>query len=175
MPEGARPAEVPHGPIQRLAPLVRGAQLDHVAVAVGDLAAAAALFRDVLGGGFIMGSEIEHQAFRFVQYRLPGGGKFELVTPTAEGFVSRFLDRRGEGVHHVTLKVERIEEQIERLRAGGVHLTLVNLSNPHWKEAFIHPANAHGVLIQLAQSKHDDDEAARHLREAFPEAVLLGA
>jgi methylmalonyl-CoA/ethylmalonyl-CoA epimerase len=174
MPEDARRDRSLHDAVGAIAPLVQGASLDHVAVAVRDLSAAARLFRDVLGGEFLMGSEIEHQSFRFVQYRLPAGGKFELVTPMAEGFVSRFLERRGEGVHHVTLRVERIEEQIERLRAGGVNLTLVNLSNPHWKEAFIHPSNAQGVLVQLAESAHSEDEAARHLGERFGEAMLLG-
>jgi methylmalonyl-CoA/ethylmalonyl-CoA epimerase len=157
-------------------PLVEGAALDHVAIAVRDPASAAGLFRDVLGADFLMGAEAPDQGFRFVQYRFPGGGKVELVTPTAEGsFVSRFLDRRGEGVHHITFKVERIEEQVERLRAGGVPLTLVDLGDPEWKEAFIHPSLAHGVLIQLAQSAVDDDTAARHLAERFPEAALLEA
>jgi methylmalonyl-CoA/ethylmalonyl-CoA epimerase len=154
--------------------LVRGAQVDHVAVAVHDLADGATLFRDVLGGEFLFGADVTPQAFRFVQYRLPGGGKFELVTPIAEGFVSRFLERRGEGVHHVTLKVSGIEEQVARLETAGVPLTLVSFSDPHWKEAFIHPSNAHGVLIQLAESSHPDEEVAVHMRQRFPEAVLLG-
>ncbi len=158
-----------------LAPLIRGARLDHVAVAVRNLRDASVLFRDVLGGEFLFGAEIPHQAFRMAQYRLPGGGKFELVTPMADGFVSRFLDRRGEGVHHITLKVEGIEAQIERLERAGLALTLVNVSNPGWKEAFIHPKDAHGVLIQIAESSHDDEETARHMRERFPEAALLEA
>ena len=153
---------------------VRGAALDHVAVAVRDPAPAARLFRDVLGASFLMGADSPDQAFRFVQYRFPGGGKVELVTPTSEGFVSRFLDRRGEGVHHITFRVERIEDQVERLRGSGVPLTLVSFDDPRWKEAFIHPSHAHGVLIQLAESPDTDDEAARHLAELFPEAALLG-
>jgi methylmalonyl-CoA/ethylmalonyl-CoA epimerase len=157
-----------------VAALVEGARLDHVAVAVRDIAAGARLFRDVLGGGFLFGGDVEPQAFRFAQYRVPGGGKVELVTPLGEGFVSRFLNRHGEGVHHVTLKVRVIEEQVARLKAAGVPLTLVNFSNPNWKEAFIHPREAHGVLIQLAESEHEDDELAAHMRERFSEAALLG-
>jgi methylmalonyl-CoA/ethylmalonyl-CoA epimerase len=153
--------------------LVRGARLDHVAVAVRDLAGAAALFRDTLGAEFLFGSDVRAQAFRAVQYRWPGGGKVELVTPTAEGFVSRFLDRRGEGMHHLTLRVDRIEEQIERLESAGIPLILVSLKDPTWKEAFIHPSNARGVLVQLAESPHSDDDTARHFADLFPEAVLL--
>jgi len=151
---------------------VRGAELDHVAVAVRSLAAGAELFRDVLGAQFLMGAETP-QAFRFAQYVFPGGGVVELVSPMGDGFVSRFLERRGEGVHHVTLKVTGIEDQVERLREAGVPLTLVNLENPGWKEAFIHPSHAHGVLVQLAESRYSREESARHLSERFPEAALL--
>jgi methylmalonyl-CoA/ethylmalonyl-CoA epimerase len=164
-PDSAGPAALP---------LIRGAGLDHVAVAVRDVARAAGLFRDVLGGEFLYGADIHDQGFRFVQYRFPGGGKVELVTPLGEGFVSRFLDARGEGVHHVTFKVPDLPAQVERLRAAGLEPVNVNLGNEQWREAFIHPRDAHGVLVQLAQSKHHDDETAAHLREAFPEAALLG-
>jgi methylmalonyl-CoA/ethylmalonyl-CoA epimerase len=110
-----------------------------------------------------------------VQYRFPGGGKVELVNPMGEGFVSRFLDRRGEGVHHLTLKVKGIEAQVRRLEEAGIPLTLVDLSNPSWREVFIHPKVAHGVLIQIAESAHEDDDVAEHLGERFPEAALLAA
>jgi methylmalonyl-CoA/ethylmalonyl-CoA epimerase len=143
-------------------------------VAVRDVAAAAGLYRDVLGGEFLFGEDVPDQGFRFVQYRFPDGGKIELVTPIADGFLSRFLERRGEGMHHVTFKVPDLRSEVRRLREAGVELTLVSLDDAEWKEAFIHPRVAHGVLIQLAQSKHDDDEAAAHLRELFPEAALLG-
>ena len=96
-----------------------------------------------------------------------------LPRPLADGFVSRFLDRRGEGVHHVTFRVSDLTDQVERMRAGGVELMQVSLDDEHWKEAFIHPRHAHGVLIQLAESPHGDDESARHFRDAFPEAALL--
>ena len=96
------------------------------------------------------------------------------MTPVADGFVSRFLETRGEGVHHVTYRVQDIEAQVDRLRRAGVRLTLVNLANEHWKEAFLHPRDAHGVLIQLAESPHDEDDTAQHMRDRFPEAMLLG-
>jgi methylmalonyl-CoA/ethylmalonyl-CoA epimerase len=172
MDEPASIASIP--PIPRsLAPLVRSARLDHVAVAVRDLASAAALYRDVLGAEFLMGGDVEGQGFRFVQYRWPGGGKIELVMPIEDGFVSRFIDRRGEGVHHVTFRVDALEEQVTRIQEAGVPLTLVSFDNPYWKEAFVHPDLAHGVLIQLAESPYSEDESARHFAVRFPEAVLL--
>jgi catechol 2,3-dioxygenase-like lactoylglutathione lyase family enzyme len=97
------------------------------------------------------------------------------VTPTGDGFLARFLERRGEGLHHVTLRVSDIEAQIDRLRSGGIDPVMVDLRDQTWKEAFIHPRDARGVLIQLAESPYDDDDTARHFGPAFPEAALLEA
>jgi methylmalonyl-CoA/ethylmalonyl-CoA epimerase len=139
------------------------AQVDHVAVAVRSIAAAVPLFVDALGGEFLFAGENKSQGFRWAQFRFPHGGKIELVTPIdGEGFVQRFLDRRGEGVHHVTFKVPDIFRSIEHLRANGVELMRVSTEHPSWKEAFIHPKDGHGVLIQLAQSAFSDEESARH-------------
>jgi methylmalonyl-CoA/ethylmalonyl-CoA epimerase len=139
------------------------AQVDHVAVAVRSVAAAVPLFVDALGGEFLFAGENKSQGFRWAQFRFPHGGKIELVTPIdGEGFVQRFLDRRGEGVHHVTFKVPDIFRSIEHLRANGVELMRVSTEHPSWKEAFIHPKDGHGVLIQLAQSAFSDEESARH-------------
>jgi methylmalonyl-CoA/ethylmalonyl-CoA epimerase len=155
-------------------PLVRGAQLDHVAIAVHDAATTAKLFRDVMGAEFLFFGDNVGQGFRFVQYGFPFGGRVELVTPIAEGFVSRFLEKRGEGVHHMTFKITDLRRQVERLQAGGVELIQVNLEDPHWKEAFIHPKNAHGVLIQIAESSFRRADAAEHVREMFSRASELG-
>ena len=139
------------------------AQLDHVAIAVHSYPASIPFFVDALGGTFLFAGENKHQGFRWAQFRFPNGGKIELVTPiTADGFVQRFLDRRGEGVHHVTLKVPDILRSIEHLESQGVKLMRVSTENTGWKEAFIHPRDAHGVLIQIAQSAFSDEDAARH-------------
>jgi methylmalonyl-CoA/ethylmalonyl-CoA epimerase len=155
-------------------PFVRGARLDHVAIAVRDGADAARLFRDVLGAEFAGFGDNTGQGFRWVQYRIPNGGKVELVTPIGEGFVSRFLEKRGEGVHHMTFTVRDLPAQVERVRAGGVELIQVSLEDEQWREAFIHPKNAHGVLIQLAESLHTHEDSGQHFRERFGAAVELG-
>jgi methylmalonyl-CoA/ethylmalonyl-CoA epimerase len=156
-------------------PLVRGAKIDHVSVAVHDAAVAAKLFRDVLGAEFRGFGDNQEQGFRWVQYRFPEGGRLELVTSIREGsFVSKFLDRRGEGVHHMTLRVSDLPAQVERLRAAGVELLMVDLEDPSWREAFIHPKNAHGVLIQIAEPLFVHEDPDRHFRERFAQAATLG-
>jgi len=65
--------------------------------------------------------------------------------------VNKYIDKRGEGLHHVTIQVESMDEALESLRAMGIEPLDVDLSDPHWKEAFISPRDSFGVLIQLAE------------------------
>jgi methylmalonyl-CoA/ethylmalonyl-CoA epimerase len=126
-------------------------RFDHVAVAVEDAEKAAGLFRDALGGEFVASMDLPEEGFRFTQYRYPNRMKIELLEPLgAGGFLTRFLARRGEGVHHLTFKVADIESRLESLRARGFEPVHVGLAGG-WKEAFIHPKQAHGVLVQLLE------------------------
>lgn len=131
-------------------------RLDHVAVAVNSIKPAMKLFRDALGGEYLMGGD-ENGIWRWLQLRYPGGGKVELLEPLAEGFLTRFLEGRGEGLHHVTFKTDDIVSAIEHIGRCGYELVDVNIDNPHWKEAFLRPKQAHGTLIQVAQSAAPDD------------------
>ncbi|MEA2448037.1 MAG: methylmalonyl-CoA/ethylmalonyl-CoA epimerase [Actinomycetota bacterium] len=131
-------------------------RLDHVAVAVHSIDPALRLFRDALGaehhGDGPIDSGDERGRWRWFQMKLPGGGKIELLEPLGEGFLTKFLSKRGEGLHHITLKTDDIAASIEQVRSCGFELVDVNLDDPHWKEAFLRPSQAHGTLIQLAQS-----------------------
>jgi methylmalonyl-CoA/ethylmalonyl-CoA epimerase len=125
-------------------------RLDHVGVAVRDAQTAAFLFSDVLGGEYVGGMEVPEEGFRFVQYRYPNKMKVELLEPIAGGgFLARFLERRGEGVHHLTFRVTDIESRLEQLRSVGIEP--VHVLEGRWKEGFIHPRQANGVLIQLLE------------------------
>jgi methylmalonyl-CoA/ethylmalonyl-CoA epimerase len=126
-------------------------RLDHVGVAVRDAQTAASLFSDVLGGEFVGSMDVPEEDFRFVQYRYPNKMKVELLQPIgAGGFLARFLERRGEGVHHLTFRVTDIESRLEQLRSVGIEPVHVALEG-RWKEGFIHPRQANGVLIQLLE------------------------
>jgi hypothetical protein len=76
-------------------------ELDHVAIAVHSIKDALRLFKDTLGGEYLMGGEIE-PIWRWVQLSYPNGRKLELLEPLGEGFLTNFLDKRGEGLHHIT-------------------------------------------------------------------------
>ena len=131
-------------------------RLDHVALAVRSIDPALKLFRDTLGASFIGEGPIDwgdKGSWRWQQLRLPGGGRIELLDPISEeSNLTRFLDKRGEGLHHITLKTSDIRAAIERIEGAGFELVDVNLDDPHWKEAYLRPKQTHGALIQIAQA-----------------------
>jgi methylmalonyl-CoA/ethylmalonyl-CoA epimerase len=144
---------------------------DHVGIAVHSIKAALKLYRDALGGEYLMGGE-QDGSWRWLQLRYPGGGKVELLEPLGEGFLSRFLESHGEGLHHITFKTDDIEEAIAVLEGKGFALVDVNLDHPSWKEAFLRPSKAHGTLVQIAQSAHSDEEVKDRLRPSNLEELL---
>jgi methylmalonyl-CoA/ethylmalonyl-CoA epimerase len=143
--------------------MIADAKIDHVAVAVHDVARAIPIYADVLGAAYLFGGDNRRQGFRWAQFAFPNGGKIEFVAPLdPDGFVARFLAARGEGVHHVTLKTGDIGAALDGLRAGGLEPIMVNTDHDDWKEAFVHPRQALGVLVQIAQSRFSDAEVAQH-------------
>jgi methylmalonyl-CoA/ethylmalonyl-CoA epimerase len=146
-------------------------ELDHVAVAVHSIRDALVLYRDALGGEYLMGADAG-ETWRWVQLRYPGGGKVELLEPLGEGFLSRFLAKRGEGLHHMTFKTDDIRAAIAHVEALGYELVDVSLDDPHWKEAFLRPSKSHGTLIQVAQSSAPDDVAKHRLQPGNLEELL---
>ena len=126
-------------------------KMDHVAIATWDVTSAVGLFTNILGGTFVDGGD-DPAGFRWLQFQLPGG-KVELLEPlNREGFLYRFLTKRGEGLHHVTFYVADIAEAIKKLRSAGYEPVDVNVQSEHWKEAFLHPRDTSGVLIQIAET-----------------------
>jgi methylmalonyl-CoA/ethylmalonyl-CoA epimerase len=145
-------------------------ELDHVAVAVHSIKEALKLYRDGLGGEYLMGAD--QDTWRWVQLSYPGGGKVELLEPLGEGFLSKFLASRGEGLHHVTFKTDDIEAAIDHLRDQGFELVDVSVDDPNWKEAFLRPSKSHGTLVQIAQSSAPDDVVKERLRPGNLEELL---
>jgi methylmalonyl-CoA epimerase len=127
-------------------------EVDHVAIATWDVTNAVHLFTNVLGATYVDGGDDTAAGYRWLQFRLPGG-KVELLEPLdSDGFLYRFLTKRGEGLHHITLYVRDLAGAIPRLAAAGYEPVDVSIAHAHWKEAFLHPRDTSGVLIQLAET-----------------------
>ena len=127
----------------------------HLSIAVNDISRSLALV-GLLGGEYLTGGTVAGQGFRWVQFQLPGAAKLELVQPLdatdENNFLVRFLRARGEGVHHLTFRVDDVRKAVGAAKARGFKVVGIN-TDSDWKEAFVHPKSAHGVLIQFAQWK----------------------
>jgi methylmalonyl-CoA/ethylmalonyl-CoA epimerase len=128
------------------------AVLDHLAVATPTLTDGWDLFGGVLGGAWVYGDD--SPGFWWGQLSFAAGPKIELLTPTGgpdAAFLERFLAAHGAGPHHLNFIVSDIEDTLARVRAVGLEPVGVKLDNPSWKEAFLHPRSAHGIVIQVAE------------------------
>jgi methylmalonyl-CoA epimerase len=128
-------------------------RLDHVGIAVSDLAAARDLYERVLGLEAAHEEVIEDQGVHEVLYRL-GDSWVQLVSPLGpETPVGRFLAKRGEGLHHVGYSVANVASALGELRAAGVETIdeVPRIGSGGATIAFAHPKSAHGVLIELVE------------------------
>ena len=125
-------------------------QLDHIAIATHRLTDAPPFLVGVLGGIPFFG--MDAGVFRFGQWEFEGDGRLEVLEPRgADGFLHRFLATRGPGIHHVTFKVPSLRETCDRAEGLGYAVVGYNDASPYWKEAFLHPKDALGIVVQLAQ------------------------
>jgi methylmalonyl-CoA/ethylmalonyl-CoA epimerase len=156
---GADPAEVRGaGSATRPAPAGRGpartkAVLDHVGIAVQDIDKALAFYRDALGLDIDDPENVASQRVR-ARFISVGESSIELLEATAsDSAIAKYVEKRGPGIHHITLRVDDIRAMLARLKARGVRL--VDEEPRPGAEgslvAFIHPSAAHGVLVELKQ------------------------
>jgi len=131
---------------------VKRTVLDHVAIGTRALTDGWELFGGLLGGTWGYGGY--SPGYWWGQLLFTSGPKIELLTPTGgtdSAFLERFLTTRGAGPHHFNFIVADIESTLARVQALGIEPVGVQLTNPRWKEAFLHPKTAHGIVIQVAQ------------------------
>ncbi len=127
-------------------------RIDHIAIAVKSLDEALALFSQLFG---LKPSKIETIPDQGVKAAVVhiGDGELELIEPIdPEGGVAKFLERRGEGIHHICLEVDKIDEELGSLAKRGVELIdkkgRMGLAG---KVGFLHPRATKGILIELAE------------------------
>jgi len=129
--------------------------IDHIAIASEDIDEAQLLFRDLLGLDLKGRETVQDQRISTDIYDTENA-HIEVMEPTAEDSpISGFLERRGEGIHHICFKVENLPEMLQRLSEAGVELIdREPRTGAGGKQiAFLHPRSTHGVLIELSETR----------------------
>jgi methylmalonyl-CoA/ethylmalonyl-CoA epimerase len=129
--------------------------IDHLGIAVKSLAAAKTIY-ETLGLTISQEEEVAGEQVRLLMVEV-GESRFELLEPTSESSpIAKFLTKRGEGLHHVSLRVPDLAAAIEKLKAKGIRLVSdqVKIGAGGHQYIFVHPSSAGGVLLELVENSH---------------------
>jgi methylmalonyl-CoA/ethylmalonyl-CoA epimerase len=127
-------------------------KVDHIGIAVKSLAEALKVY-DVLGLAASSYEDVEDQGVRVAMLPI-GESRIELLEPLhKDSPVERFMTKRGEGIHHIAIRVDDIEEALERFKKSGARLidSAPRRGAHNTRIAFVHPASTHGVLLELVE------------------------
>ena len=128
-------------------------KIEHVAIAVKSLAQAIPLYEKLLGTPCYKKEEVASEKVNTAFFQT-GESKIELLESTDEnGVINRFIDKKGEGIHHIAFAVDNIQEEITRLKDEGFEFIseTPKLGADQKLICFLHPKNTNGVLIELCQ------------------------
>lgn len=132
-------------------------KIDHIGIAVKDLDAAVEIYRDQLGLKLVHMEVVEDQKVRVAMFEV-GDLHIELLEPVSEDSpISGFLEKRGQGLHHLCYKVEDVDQELADMRERGVR-TIDSSSRPGAegkRVAFLHPKSTCSVLTELNSTKKE--------------------
>ena len=125
-------------------------KIDHIAIAVNDVEASAKIYQKALGIDEIEFETVESEGVKVAILPMENG-RIELIQPTNdESPIKKFLDKKGQGLHHMALETDNIESDVERMEGCGVQfLGKVRPGSAGTKVTFIHPKSLEGVLAEL--------------------------
>lgn len=134
---------------------MKPSHIEHIGIAVEDLEASIWFYEQVLGLACYNIEEIEDQKVRTAFFQA-GDTKIELLESTdPEGPLAKFIERKGEGIHHIAFAVDNIEEKLQEAADKGIklidHQPRKGAEGLHI--AFLHPKSTHGTLIELCENK----------------------
>jgi len=128
-------------------------KIEHLGIAVKDIKAATKTYEALFGKSAYQSEEVESEGVKTVFFKT-GENKIELLGATREDSpIAKYIEKRGEGIHHVAFDVEDIEAEIERLKSEGFKLIneTPKKGADNKKIVFLHPKSSHGVLVELCQ------------------------
>lgn len=127
-------------------------RIDHIGILVSNLNEAMKLYRDCFGAEVDTIETISEQGVKAAVLSLAQGAKLELLEPLPDSNMAKVLEKRGEGLHHITFEVKDVNKELSRLSERGIEL-VDKQSRPGLEGmvAFIHPKSLRGVLVEICQ------------------------
>jgi methylmalonyl-CoA epimerase len=147
----ARHEEDPYAIVESL--LGSNRKIDHIGIAVRSIQEALKLYEGILGLKVSGYEDVEEQGVRVAMLPI-GDSRIELLQPLhADSPIEKFMSKRGEGIHHISVCVDNIESALAQFKAAGVRLidSAPKRGAGNSKIAFVHPAGMHGVLLELVE------------------------
>ncbi|KAA3615548.1 MAG: methylmalonyl-CoA epimerase [Calditrichaeota bacterium] len=135
-------------------------QIDHIGIAVKSHDAHVPFYRDVLGFEFLGFEKVAEQKVKVAMLKV-GEVKIELLQPISEGSpIAKFIEKRGEGIHHIAYRTDGISGQISDLKKNGIQMIdeIPKIGAHETQIAFIHPKSSGRVLTELCQMKGAHNE-----------------
>ena len=131
--------------------------VDHIGIAVKNLSVSIPLFEKLLNTSCYKTELVESEQVQTAFFK-KGDTKIELLeSSTPDGVISKFIEKKGEGIHHIAFDVENIEQEIERLKQEG--FVILNEQPKSGADnklvCFLHPKSTNGVLVELCQEKNN--------------------
>ena len=125
-------------------------KIDHIAIAVNDVEESAKIYQQALGVDNVEFETVETEGVKVAIIHLENA-RVELMQPTNdESPIKKFLDKKGQGLHHMALETDNIEGEVERMEGCGIQfLGKIRPGSAGTKVTFIHPKSLHGVLAEL--------------------------
>tara|TARA_B110001454_G_scaffold57211_1_gene55936 strand:- start:479 stop:874 length:396 start_codon:yes stop_codon:yes gene_type:complete len=125
-------------------------KIDHIAIAVNDVEESAKVYQQALGVDNVEFETVESEGVKIAIIELENG-RIELMQPTNDSSpIKKFLDKKGQGLHHLALDTDNIEGEVERMEGCGIQfLGKVRPGSAGTKVTFIHPKSLNGVLAEL--------------------------
>ncbi len=130
-------------------------QIEHIGIAVKSLKSSIPLFEQLLNASCYKTEFVENEKVNTAFFKT-GPNKIELLESTdPDGVISRFIEKKGEGVHHIAFSVTNIEEEMERLKNQGFVLLndMPKIGADNKLVCFLHPKHTNGVLIELCMER----------------------
>lgn len=135
-------------------------KIEHIGIAVKDMEKAMAVYKSLLGEPSYKTEAVESEGVSTSFFKC-GDSKIELLEATNENSpIAKFIEKRGEGIHHIAFAVSDIDSEVKRLKSEGFRVLneMPKIGADNKKVVFLHPKSSHGVLVELCEDINNNEK-----------------